>query len=131
DEESLPAAAHRGVHLLEVRPPQPLALVVGVAHVVADRALFAADVAGARHGVGWVARPPGACNAGQPPRMRRMSSLLETPGTSGRRPPPPPRARVSSRPAISCSAQSAPFTSTSGPSAATSARGVSSSKAIR
>src|SRR5439155_23234402 len=63
DEEPLPAAAHRGVHLLEVRPPEPLRLVVGMAHVVADGALLAADVARARHWVARVARRPGRCNA--------------------------------------------------------------------
>ena len=62
-EEARPTAAHRGVHLLEVRPPEPLRLVVGVAHVVADGPLLAADVARARHGLGWVARRPGACKA--------------------------------------------------------------------
>src|SRR5438445_6583707 len=62
DEKPLPAAAHRDVHLLEVRPPEPLRLVVGVAHVVADGALFAADLARARHEVARVARRPGACN---------------------------------------------------------------------
>src|SRR5207249_6883647 len=61
DEKPLPAAAHRDVHLLEVRPPEPLRLVVGVAHVVADGALFAADVARARPGAGCVARGRGAC----------------------------------------------------------------------
>src|SRR5207245_143186 len=59
DEKPLPAAAHRDVHLLEVRPPEPLRLVVGVAHVVADGALFAADLARARHEGGCVARPRG------------------------------------------------------------------------
>src|SRR5213593_701549 len=62
DEKPPPAAAQRDVHLLEVRPPEPLRLVVGVAHVVADGALFAADVARARHGAGCVARGRGACN---------------------------------------------------------------------
>src|SRR5437773_1840579 len=63
-------------------------------------------------------------------RVRRISSVVEMPGTSGMRSTRPPRARVSSRPAISSSGQSAPFTRTSGPRAATSARGVSSSKTI-
>src|SRR5205809_6216173 len=62
DEKPLPVAAHRDVHLLEVRPPEPLRLVVGVAHVVADGALFAADLARARHEAGCVARGRGACN---------------------------------------------------------------------
>src|SRR5438309_11306698 len=108
DEKPLPAAAHRDVHLLEVRPPEPLRLVVGVAHVVADGALFAADLARARHEVARVARRPGACNvracgeaaeapAALPVGRRRAARALpaaaRTAAAQGAAPPPPPRPR--------------------------------------
>ena len=63
-------------------------------------------------------------------RIRRMISVVDTPGTTSIRSTCPPRATTSSRPTMSSSAQSAPFTNTSGASAAISVRGVSSSKRI-
>src|SRR5947208_1394701 len=63
-------------------------------------------------------------------RVRRISSVVEMPGTSGMRSTRPPRARVSSRPAISSSGQSAPFTRPSGARAAPSARALAASKTI-
>jgi hypothetical protein len=37
------------VHALEIRAPQPLRLVVGVAHVVPGRPLLATDLTGVLH----------------------------------------------------------------------------------
>jgi hypothetical protein len=63
DEEAASCARDLRVHALEVRPPLALRLVVGVAHVGANRTVPAADVTCASHGAGWVARHPGSRNA--------------------------------------------------------------------
>src|SRR5215510_14004465 len=60
-EDALSAAADAGVHALEVRPPHPLGLVVGVADVVADRPVLAADLAFTCHDAGGcITRPVGS-----------------------------------------------------------------------
>src|SRR5439155_12976200 len=94
DEEPPPAADHAGVHPLEVRPPEPLRLVVGVAHVVADGALLAADVARARHWAGCVARGRGRCNVRAGGTAAGGASALPL---ARRRPPPSPPARRARR----------------------------------
>ena len=83
---SLRAAADARAHALQVRPPHALRLVVRVAHAVADRALLAADVTCARHrGPGGTMAAPRLANGRALRRPRgcgRMSSVVETPGTS-------------------------------------------------
>ena len=60
-------------------------------------------------------------------RTRASSSVVDSPGRSGTRSTTPPAAATSARPTIRSSAQSAPFTSTSGSSASIARSGVSSS----
>src|SRR5439155_15593561 len=64
---------------------------------------------------------------GQPCRMRSRSWLVDRPCTISTRNTRPPEASTSSRPTMASSAQSAPFTRTSGRRARTTSRGVGSS----
>src|SRR4029450_3904809 len=62
DPQPLGAPADLHVHALEIRPPQPLRLVVRVADVVSGRGMLSTDAAGGRHGGGAVACAPGCRN---------------------------------------------------------------------
>src|SRR5262249_57183781 len=103
DEQVPRGAADAGADALQVRTPHALRLVVRMAHVIADRALLAADLTCARHRgpggtTGWGGWQTAARRAARqaPSRMRRMSSLVETPGTRSMRSTRPPRSSTHS-----------------------------------
>src|SRR5262249_46353019 len=101
-------AADARADALQIRAPHPLRLVVRVTHVVADRALLAADLTCARHegGGGTTPRPTwqpagatgnlsgsralpsaiGACS-GEPTTQARRTRSRRTPRSSGREDP--------------------------------------------